>query len=141
MQYHFRYHADVRGGYWAECIELEGCRTEGDSLQELEANANEALNLYIDEPVDSKAIFPDPGNIADNENIIKIRVDPKIALAQQLRMFRIKNGMTQSEVAHKLGYKSIWAYQKLEKHKGSPNLRTLAKLKRIFPDLDLNLLF
>jgi len=35
MKYHFKYSADERGGYTAYCIELEGCRTEADTLSEL----------------------------------------------------------------------------------------------------------
>jgi len=42
MYYHFKIHKEP-DGYWAECIELEGCVTQGDSLDELQKNMEEAL--------------------------------------------------------------------------------------------------
>jgi len=47
MWYHFEVHKD-KIGYWAECVELSGCYTQGDSKQELYANIQEALDLYLD---------------------------------------------------------------------------------------------
>lgn len=60
MKYHFKIHKEGKG-YWAQCIELEGCITQADSRKELKKRMQEALNLYIDEPVDSKdlAALPD----------------------------------------------------------------------------------
>lgn len=39
-------HREV-GGYWASFPELPGCVTEGDSLEELRANAVDAVCLYL----------------------------------------------------------------------------------------------
>ena len=48
--------------------------------------------------------------------------------------------MTQKDVAEKLGYKSIWGYQKLESSKNAnPELKTISKIKEIFPEFDINL--
>jgi antitoxin HicB len=47
-------------GYWTECIELDGCLTQADTLTELQENMEESLNLFLDEPVDSKSLFPLP---------------------------------------------------------------------------------
>lgn len=55
MKYHFKVHREGKG-YWAECIELVGCITEADSIEELRKNIQEALNLYIEEPEDSKEL-------------------------------------------------------------------------------------
>ena len=33
MEYHFKIHKE-KNGYWAECIELSGCNTQGDTLEE-----------------------------------------------------------------------------------------------------------
>jgi len=49
MVYHFKIHKEQKG-YWAECIEIDGCSTQGDSLDELLINAAEALNLLLDGP-------------------------------------------------------------------------------------------
>ncbi|KCZ71989.1 hypothetical protein ANME2D_01388 [Candidatus Methanoperedens nitroreducens] len=35
-------------GYYAYCPELEGCQTQGDSLDEIMANIKEAIELYLE---------------------------------------------------------------------------------------------
>lgn len=35
-------------GYYAYCPELEGCQTQGDSLEEVMANIKEAIELYLE---------------------------------------------------------------------------------------------
>ncbi len=35
-------------GYYAYCPELEGCQTQGDSLEEVLANIKEAVELYLE---------------------------------------------------------------------------------------------
>ncbi len=35
-------------GYYAYCPELEGCQTQGDSLEEVIANMREAIDLYLE---------------------------------------------------------------------------------------------
>jgi predicted RNase H-like HicB family nuclease len=35
-------------GYYAYCPELEGCQTQGDSLEEILANIREAIELYVE---------------------------------------------------------------------------------------------
>lgn len=34
-------------GYYAYCPALEGCHTQGDSLEEAKANIKEAIKLYL----------------------------------------------------------------------------------------------
>jgi len=141
MEYHFKYHKDKRGGYWTECIELEGCYTQGDSKTELENNMKEALNLHLAEPADSKLFFPFPSKSVKGKNIIKVPVEPKIAFAMLLRQYRIKKGYSQRKAAEKLG-KELYSYQKLESVKSAnPTLKTLGHLKTAFPDLNLKLVF
>lgn len=55
MLYGFQIHRES-DGYWAECIELKGCRSEGDTIEELKANLQEALDLYLSER-DTKQII------------------------------------------------------------------------------------
>jgi hypothetical protein len=54
----------------------------------------EALNLYIDEPVYSKdlASFPDD-SISISHNIVEVQVDPSIAFAFMVRCNRIKESL------------------------------------------------
>jgi len=35
-------------GYYAYCPELEGCQTQGDSLEEVMLNIKEAIELYLE---------------------------------------------------------------------------------------------
>jgi predicted RNase H-like HicB family nuclease len=35
-------------GYYAHCPVLEGCQTQGDSLEEVLANMKEAIELYLE---------------------------------------------------------------------------------------------
>jgi predicted RNase H-like HicB family nuclease len=35
------------GGYWAKATNLPGLYTQGESLEELEANLREAVDLYL----------------------------------------------------------------------------------------------
>lgn len=137
MRYHFKVHQEKKG-YWAECIELKGCYTQANSKKELIENASEALNLYLDEPENSKVIFPDPLSSVKKRQIIEVAVDPKIAFAMVLRQQRVKSNLTQSQVAKKLGLKNAYSYQRLENSKtANPSLLTIASIKSIFPELNL----
>jgi len=35
-------------GYYAYCPELEGCQTQGETLEEVMENAKEAIELYLE---------------------------------------------------------------------------------------------
>ncbi len=35
-------------GYYACCLELEGCQTQGDSLEEMIDNIKEAIEVYLE---------------------------------------------------------------------------------------------
>ena len=140
MHYHFKGHKE-KDYYWAECIELDGCSSQGKNKKELIDNLHEALNLYLDESASSNVIFPLPQDNITGENIIQIKVEPSIAFSTYLRQQRLKNHMTQKEIANKLGFNNIWSYQRFEKHRNAnPNLKILAKLSEIFPDFDFNLI-
>lgn len=138
MYYHFKIHKE-KDGYWAECIELKGCVTQGNSFKELEKNMEEALNLYLDEPDNSDVVFPLPNDEIEGEDIVEVPVNPKIAFAFTLRMLRKKKGLTQNEIARILGMKNIYSYQRLERSKwANPSLITLAKIKKVFPELNVD---
>ncbi len=138
MYYHFRVHKEG-AGYWAECVELEGCQTQADSKDELGANMQEALNLYLDESWDSKAVFPLPKRSVKGRGIERVPVDPGVGLAFLLRRSRTRHHMTQTEVSRRLGFKNVYSYQRLESGRtANPELRTLIKVKSIFPELELN---
>jgi len=41
-------HQAEEGGFWAEVPSLPGCRTQGDTMDELKSNLREAVELYLD---------------------------------------------------------------------------------------------
>lgn len=138
MKYHFKVYKE-EGGYFAQCLELPGCITEADSMEELYQNMQDALNLYIEEPETSK----DLANLSDekirrSKNIVEVPVDPQIALAFLLRYFRIKLGLSQQEAAAKMGFTNLYSYQRLEAAKCNPSLKMLAKIKRAFPGFSID---
>lgn len=137
MTYHFKVHR-AKDGYWAECLELPGCATEGDTRAELERNAHEALNLYLDEPADSTASFPLPKAVTGS-GVLGVAVDPGLALSVLLRNYRLRHRYTQRQVARRLGMKNMYSYQRLER-RSNPSLLTLQKLKAVFPDLSVDYL-
>jgi len=138
MEYHFNIHKEGKG-FWAQCIELKGCFTQANSLKELQTNMKEALNLYVEESDDSDdvAALPDH-SIKLKKNIVTVAVDPQVAFAFLVRYYRIKQGMTQREAAKKLGFPSIYSYQRLETRKCNPRLETIASLKKLFPELSID---
>jgi predicted RNase H-like HicB family nuclease/DNA-binding XRE family transcriptional regulator len=139
MKYHFKIHKEKKG-FWAECLELDGCFTQADTRQELYKNCEEVLNLFLEEPADSKIIFPLPDESLDGKNnVIKIKVEPEIALAVLLRNYRINSNMTQKQAAEMLGMRNIYSYQRLEK-KSNPTLNVINKIHTIFPEIELNYL-
>ena len=139
MKYHFKIYKEKKG-YSASCIELQGCNTQADTKDDLQKNMEEALNGYLDEPKNSKILFPKPKKIPNKRNIITVGVHPKIAFAMLLRQARLKNKMTQSQTAKKLGFKNIYSYQRLENSKtANPELLTIVAIKEVFPDFDVNL--
>jgi len=138
MKYHFKIHKEG-DGYWAECIELRGCITQGDSIEELKQNMEEALNLYIEEPQSSKELFPFPDDsIKIRKNIVEISLDPQIAFAYLVRYCRISHGMTQKQTAKKLGYDNLFSYQRLETKRCNPNLKTMVMIKDLFPEFSMD---
>lgn len=140
MRYHFRIHQEKKG-YWAESIEKGlGVTTQGKTLEELAGNLKEALDLALDEPSDSKWIPPLPDAGIKGRNVLEVAVDPKIAMATLVRMTRLQTGMTQREVAEKMGIRTLSTYQKLESSKtANPEWTTLVRLKQVLPGFPLEI--
>lgn len=72
--------------------------------------------------------------------LLKVVVEPEIALAVLLRFYRSHAKMTQKQVSELLGMKNVYSYQRLEK-KSNPTLTLLKKIRRIFPDIKLDYIF
>lgn len=134
MKYHFKIHKEANG-FWAQCIELEGCSTQADSKEELQKNMKEALNLFLSEPETSKFIFPKSKKIKLSVSVVEVAVDPMVAAAVKIRELRLKNNLTQKGMMERLGFKFLSNYQRLENPKKSnPELKTLFMIKKKFPE-------
>jgi predicted RNase H-like HicB family nuclease len=48
MKFTVLVHEDETGGYWGECLELPGCVSQGDSLDEMDRNIREAIELVLE---------------------------------------------------------------------------------------------
>ena len=139
MLYHFEVHLDS-DGYWTECIELEGCVSQGSSLEELKSNAKEALDLYLEEPEESSSLPPLPDSRCGSRgDILEVALDPGIALSLLLRRYRRQYQLTQKEMSERLGMKNLYSYQRLER-RSNPRLEMLRRLRRVFPDLSVDYL-
>jgi antitoxin HicB len=135
MKYHFKVHRERSGGFWAECIELEGCRTEANSRAQLEKNMKAALNLYLSEPPNSKHIFPAPKKSKAGRNIALVAPRPSVAMANRIRELRLLNNLTQIGMKDRLGIKNLSNYQRLEDpERANPEWQTLVLIKKAFPD-------
>lgn len=138
MTYHFKIHKE-KGGFWAQCIELPGCFTQGKTMKELHENMQEALNLSMQEPSNSDELAALPNeSIKKSKNIICVDVDPQIAFAFLVRYFRIKYGLTQQEAAKKMGFETLYSYQRLEAKRCNPSLKMITRLKKIFPEFSVD---
>jgi len=138
MKYHFKIHKEGKG-FWAQCIELKGCITEADSMDELQKNMHEALNLYVEEAEDSRDIANLPNESQQvSRSIVEVPLDPQIAFAFMVRYYRIKHGLTQQQAAKRMGFETIYSYQRLESKKCNPSLRIITKIKRVFPDFSID---
>lgn len=136
VNYHFRIH-DSKSGIWAECLELDGCITQGRNRSQLARNMRIALNLYLDEPESSSVIFPPPLSKPSAPGIVSVEVEPAVAFSMQLRQFRINSHLTQRQAASRLGMKNLFSYQRLER-RSNPSLATLKRVKALFPQLSLD---
>ena len=91
MKYHFKVHKEGKV-FWAQCLELDGCYTQANSMEKLHKMMYEALNLYISEPEDSidVAKLPDT-SIKTSKNIVEVPVDAEVACSFLARHHRIKH--------------------------------------------------
>ena len=47
--FHIVVYSAEEGGYYAQCTELEGCFTQGETLGEIKSNMEEAIKLCLEE--------------------------------------------------------------------------------------------
>jgi len=63
--------------------------------------------------------------------------DPYVKFSILIKMARLKHGYTQMQVAKMMNV-ALLPYQRLESGKNNPTLKTILKIKEIFPEIDLH---
>jgi len=118
-------------GYLVEFIDLPGCITDGDTLEEAATNGRETLTGFLASMYERNVPIPEP-SVVSQEDVYLIEPEPDVAVPVMLKRLRESNKLTQSDVAKVLGI-SYQAYQKLEKPgKSNPTLKTLERLARVY---------
>jgi antitoxin HicB len=142
MRYHFKVHRE-KGGYWAEGMELKGCRSEGDTREELLRNLKEAMDVYLAEPSDSSLIFPLPlKRTPKASNVVSLSVDPHVAFAFLMRQTRLREKLSIRDAAQKLNFANHSSYQALENaRRANPELSTIERIREAFPSFPWELVF
>ncbi len=117
------------GAYLVEFPDIPSINTYGETIEDALKNAKEALNGCLESDFERGFQLP-KSTTKETKNTCAIEVEPHIALAYQLR--KVRNGLSQSEIAKKLGI-SYQAYQKLENpRKCNPTVKTLEKISEVF---------
>ncbi len=63
------------GGYTVDVPALRGCVTEGDTLQEAERNAKEAIQLHVESMLEEGT--PVPADLPHlRKKLVKVSIDP-----------------------------------------------------------------
>ncbi len=111
------YRKETEGGYYVFCPQVNGAFSEGDTLEEARAMIKEALEGIVEVVLekDLKNYFTPsvekkmPGDFEERVNIEK-----KLQIAVSIKIARERAGVTQDELAHRLGVRQryISRYEK-----------------------------
>lgn len=125
--------------YSVEFPDLPGCFSMGDSLEEAKKMAQEALSLYLEEAKDPQWNVPKP-KTRKGKGYFWIRPSLEVTIPLMLRQKRIEGGLTQTNMAQKLGI-TIQQVQKLETPgKSNPTVKTLERISQALNvDLEIDL--
>lgn len=111
--------------------DIEGCVTYGDDLGHAKRMASEALTGVLLTLIDKGREIPAPSAVKGT-NTHMVEPERTVAFALWLRDQRKRSGMTQTEIADKLGVR-YQVYQRLEDpERSNPTLKTIERLERVF---------
>jgi predicted RNase H-like HicB family nuclease len=60
-------HEAEEGGYWAEVPSIPGCATQGETLEELTQNLEEAIQACL-------AVEVEPPEVSDRDRVVELAV-------------------------------------------------------------------
>lgn len=111
--------------------DLPGCFTYGETIEEAKAMAKEALTGFLQSVDTRKMRLPDPSKL-EGEEVVYVEPETPVAFAIWLRKQREALGLSQSDVAKKLGIK-YQTYQRIESpSKTNPTLKTIMRVEKVF---------
>ena len=96
------------GSYSVFCPEVDGVFSEGETLGEAREMIEEALEGVLETVLDEDIenfFKPVKYKKEHNDIVEKIKIDKKFQVAVSIKIARERSGLTQAQVAHKLGIK------------------------------------
>jgi antitoxin HicB len=116
------------GAFLVSFPDIESINTYGETIENALQNAEEALNGALESDFERGFSLPEQKEYS-GKYYFPVVVLPHLEIAYTLR--KIRNGKSQSEIAHVLGI-SYQAYQKLENpRKCNPTIKTLEKISTV----------
>lgn len=117
--------------YLVEFPDLPGCHTYGETMEEAQEMAVEALSGYLESIDLRKMNIPAPSKLA-GKDVYYIVPEARTAFAVWMKLKRMEKGLTQQKAAELLGV-NFQSYQKYENPKqANPTLTTLKKIEKVF---------
>lgn len=129
MQFVAKLTKEEVGGYSVEFPDLDGCFTEGDSLEEALKNAKEALELTLMDVFDGEPVPVSKTKANEKKGFYAIDVSPAMSVAMTVLEARGKR--SQREMANIMGMR-LQAYQRLENPKSNLSLKMLQRIADVF---------
>jgi antitoxin HicB len=112
-----------RGRWLVEFPDCPGCQTFGESKDEAIEMAHEALDGWLETSLEHGDVPPRPAA----QRGVPVAVRPRLDVAIQLRWWREDLGLTQGELAKRIGV-SQQQIAKLENPAANPTIDTLATI-------------
>lgn len=99
------------------------------------SDTNEQIGEFLSEK-DNSVVGYSIENLNKNFDQLTF-LTPYQKLSIIIKKYRIQKGKTQQEIADEMGIKLL-PYQRLESGENNPTLKTLLKVKEIFPEIKLD---
>lgn len=128
IQYQAKVYRDGNS-YSVEFPDIPGCFSAGQTKEEAIQNARDALSLFLEEARDSNWEIP-TAKARRSKGWLWITPHFDIAIPLTIRLARLESGLTQRELAQRLGI-TFQQLQKLETPgKSNPTVKTLAAISK-----------
>ncbi len=130
LKYPAKFEPAEEGGFIVEFPDLEGCLTEGDTLEEAKEMAQDALTGWLDVMYEMNGNIPSPSQI-EGENIYYIAPDSDVAIPILIKQLRQSKGLTQKQISEAIGIK-YQAYQRFENPRTfNATVKTLKRISSV----------